>query len=34
MNGDVKIKTKDGDIFFLPYADLTIPERVIKKVVA
>jgi hypothetical protein len=24
MNGDVKIKTKDGDIFFLPYADLQV----------
>lgn len=30
MNGDVKIKTKDWDIFFLPYADLTIPQRVTK----
>jgi hypothetical protein len=24
MNGDVKIKTKDGDIFFLPYTDLQV----------
>ena len=31
MNGDVKIKTKDGDIFFLPYTQLS---ALVKKPVA
>ncbi len=27
MNGDVKIKTEDNNIFFLPYADLTVKKK-------
>lgn len=27
MNGDVKIKTKDGDIFFLPYTELSVLDK-------
>ena len=27
MNGDVKIKTEDNNIFFLPYTDLTVKQK-------